>query len=103
MLPESMFMITVWSHLIKNKSIYMQRQQNVINVAKLTCSRTWVQILAITGNACRHKAEHFKQAFISFADVDRVITGNVCLKSPGSNINPFLSGLLFSCKSSNDP
>jgi hypothetical protein len=38
---------------------------------------------------CRHKAEYFKQAFISSAGVERGSTGNVCLKSPARNINAF--------------
>lgn len=50
----------------------------------------------------RHKVEYFRQAFISSAGVDRVITGNVCLKSPTSNINAFPNGLMFPRKSCND-
>jgi hypothetical protein len=38
---------------------------------------------------CRHKAEYFKQSFISSIGVERGSTGNVCLKSPASNINAF--------------
>jgi hypothetical protein len=43
-----------------------------------------------------------REAFISSAGVDRGITGNVCLKSPASNINAFPNGLMFPRKSCND-
>lgn len=51
---------------------------------------------------CRHKVEYFRQAFNSSAGVDRGITGNVCLKSPASNIDAFPNGLMFPRKSCND-
>src|SRR5258705_3250105 len=51
---------------------------------------------------CRHKVEYFRQALISSAGVDLGITGNVCLKSPASNIIAFPKGLVFSRKSCND-
>jgi hypothetical protein len=52
---------------------------------------TWTRIFVVNVNVytCRHKAEYFKQAFISSAGVERGSTGNVCLKSPASNINAF--------------
>ena len=52
--------------------------------------------------ACTHKLEIFRQAFISSVGVDLGITGNVCQKSPTSNINVLPKGLKFPHKSCND-
>ena len=63
------------------------------------CNRTRIFVVNFNILTCAHKLEFFRQAFISSAGVDLGIIGNVCLKSPASNINVLPKGLDFPRKS----
>ncbi|VDM98084.1 unnamed protein product, partial [Onchocerca ochengi] len=77
------------------KTVASTHYELLINFFYCKPSTTARRIFAVNFNVltCRH--------FLSSADFDREIAGNVCQKSPASNINTFPNGM-FPCKSCND-